>query len=116
VRHIGGPGVDVRARNRIPVAHFPVAEIDAWAADMAHYRPGGGESVFLMAARVRAWHAHLLRHAQAHAIEHAIVVCHAGTMRLLSACHAGLSLPDMALHAASTPHKIGYGATIVLDG
>ena len=92
------------------------ADIDAWAADMAHYRPGGGESVFLMAVRVRAWHAHLMRHAQAHAIEHAIVVCHAGTMRLLSACHAGLSLPDMALHAARTPHKIGYGATIVLDG
>lgn len=91
------------------------AEIDAWAADMAHYRPGGGESVLSMAARVRDWRADLLRHAQEHAIEQAIVVCHAGTMRLLACCRDGLSLPEMALQAASEGHRIAYGSVALLD-
>lgn len=90
---------------------IPRDEIDAWAGDMTGYRPGGGESVLHMAARVAAFHADLLR--QGHA--NAIVLCHAGTIRLLSACHAGLSLADMALQAARTPHKIAYGEVVVLD-
>lgn len=90
---------------------IPRAEIDAWAKDMAAYRPGGGESVLHMAGRIAAFYAELVRQRR----ECAIVICHAGTMRLLHACHAGLSLPDMALHAARTPHQIAYGATLILD-
>lgn len=85
-------------------------EIDAWAQDVVAYRPGGGESTLLMAARIASVHAELI-----HRQENAILVCHAGTMRLLAACQAGLSLPEMALQAARTPHKIAYGETLVLD-
>ncbi|MET3132473.1 alpha-ribazole phosphatase [Oxalobacteraceae bacterium GrIS 1.11] len=87
------------------------AEIDAWADDMAGYRPGGGESVLQMAARVAAFHDALLRKQTSCAI----VICHAGTMRLLAARHAGLSCEAMALQAAREPHAIAYGETLILD-
>lgn len=87
------------------------AEIDAWAADVACYRPGGGESVFDMAHRIAAFHSDLTREDW----PDAIVVCHAGAMRLLSTCHAGLSPIEMAREAARKPHAIGYGEIIVLD-
>ena len=86
------------------------AEIDAWAADLVHYRPGGGDSVLHMAQRVAGFYADLQRQ-QADAI----VVCHAGTIRLLAACHAGLAPADAALQAARTPHAIGYGAALTLE-
>lgn len=87
------------------------AEIDAWADDMVGYRPGGGESVLQMAQRVRAFHADLMQSRQ----DCAIVICHAGTIRLLSAYRHGLSVSEIALHAAQTPHAIDYGAVITLD-
>lgn len=87
------------------------AEIDAWAADTVGYHPGGGESVLQMAARVAAFHADLL---QAN-YRQALLICHAGTMRLLAACNQGLAPAEMALHAARTPHQIAYGTTLVLD-
>ncbi len=89
---------------------IPRAEVDDWAADLAGYRPGGGETVLEVAARVSAFHADLERAGTASAI----VLCHAGTMRLLAACHAGMAPPDMARHAAATPHAIAYGASITL--
>jgi len=87
------------------------ADIDAWADDVAGHRPGGGESVLEMAARVAAFHDELLRKPYASAI----VVCHAGTMRLLMARHAGLPLEAMALRAARTPHAIAYGQSLILE-
>ena len=60
---------------------IPRAEIDAWAADLANYAPGGGESVLQVARRV----ADFLDALQREAVVDAIVVCHAGTMRLLAA-------------------------------
>ena len=89
---------------------IPRPGIDAWAADLVNYQPGGGESVLQMAGRVSAFLSDLRRD-QADAI----VVCHAGTMRLLSACHAGLPLIAAALQAAQTPHQIAYGATLTLQ-
>lgn len=86
------------------------AEIDAWAADVAGYRPGGGETVLEMAARVAAFYADVQRQQQ-----DAIVICHAGTMRLLAACQAGLPLRETALRAAQHAHAIPYGGTLVLD-
>jgi alpha-ribazole phosphatase len=91
--------------------HIPKAEIDAWAEDPIHYRPGGGESVLQMAARVAAFYEEVRRLPD----EEAIVICHAGTIRLLSACHSGLPLPETALRAVQTPHKIAYGESVVLD-
>ena len=87
------------------------AEIDAWADDMAGYRPGGGESVLQMAQRVCAFHAELMQSGA----DCAIVICHAGTIRLLLAHRLGLTLPELALHAARAPHAIDYGAVITLD-
>ncbi len=87
----------------------PRTEIDAWAADVVHYCPGGGESVLAMAERVQAWHADLLRMNHASAV----VVCHAGTMRLLLA--SGLSVREMAQEAASKRHNIAYGELVIVE-
>lgn len=86
-------------------------QIDAWAADVAGYRPGGGESVRDMAMRVADFYGEVRRLPH----ECVIVVCHAGTMRLLTACHAGLAPPEMARQAAGTQHQIAYGQTLILD-
>lgn len=86
-------------------------EIDAWAADVIGYRPGGGESVLEMAARVNAFDVEL-RQSRHQCV---IVVCHAGTMRLLAACRPGLPLEDIAAQAAATSHSIPYGGILVLE-
>ena len=90
---------------------IPRSEIDAWSADLLHYRPGGGESVMDVAARVAAFRAEIGRagHAQA------LVICHAGTMRLLHSLHLGGPLADAALRAAQAPHRIDYGEVMMLE-
>lgn len=87
------------------------AEVDAWAADLLGYRPGGGENVLQVARRVAAFRAALRQSGQAQAL----VVCHAGTMRLLSALHGGEPVETAALRAARTPHHIGYGELLLLE-
>lgn len=86
------------------------AAVDAWAADLLHYRPGGGESVSEVAGRVASFHAGLCE-----AGADVIVVCHAGTIRLLARLHQGLSVADSARAAAHEAHAIGYGELLVLD-
>lgn len=86
---------------------IPRAEVDAWAADLLHYRPGGGENVLDVAHRVAAFRRELRLPA-------VLVICHAGTIRLLSALQAGGSIEEAALRAASSPHRIGYGEIIML--
>jgi len=86
-------------------------EIDAWNADLLHYRPGGGENVMQVAVRVAAFRADIQHTGHAEAL----VICHAGTMRLLHAMSGGGTLEDAALRAASTPHQIGYGEVMVLE-
>lgn len=90
---------------------IPRNEIDAWSADLLHYRPGGGESVMDVAARVAGFDADLRRagHVQA------LVVCHAGTMRLLHSLHLGGTLVEAALRAAQAPHRIDYGEVLMLE-
>lgn len=85
---------------------IPRAAIDAWAADVVHYRPGGGESVLQVAERIASFYNELNGDA--------IIICHAGTMRLLAARHAGLPPAEMALQAAQTGHQIPYGSTLTL--
>ena len=72
------------------------AEVDAWAADLLDYRPGGGETVREVGSRVRSFLDDLQ--------QDAIVICHAGTMRLMSAIAAGEPL----LQAAAKPNHIKY--------
>lgn len=90
---------------------IPRASVNAWSNDMVAYQPGGGESVLQVAQRVRAFRDEL----SGLNIEHAIVICHAGIIRLLAACEHGLSAPEMALYAAQKPHKIRYGELLVVD-
>lgn len=89
-----------------PWSAIPRAAIDAWAADMVHYRPGDGENVLQMASRIDAFYRELS--------EDAIIICHAGAMRLLAARHTGLPPAQMALQAAQTAHQIPYGSTLHL--
>ena len=91
--------------------HVPRDEVDAWAADLLHYRPGGAECVLDVAGRVAAFLDDLRRtgHAQT------LLVCHAGTIRLLRAMHGGAALEQAALDAARTPHRIAYGEPLLLD-
>ena len=86
------------------------AEVDAWVADLPNYRPGGGESVHAMAERV----AQFYRDQLIGLGQDAILICHAGTIRLLSACQRGMGPLEMATWAASTPMKIGYGEVVRL--
>jgi alpha-ribazole phosphatase len=90
---------------------IPRMQVDAWANDTAGYRPGGGESVEDVARRVRAFHDELLSQNR----ESVIVVCHAGTMRLLMQCQAGISAMEMARNAARGGHTIAYGELIIFD-
>lgn len=90
---------------------IPRMEIDAWVNDMTGYRPGGGETVLEVAQRVRDFRDDLA----GMDIEHAVVICHAGTIRLLAACERGLSVPEMARYAAQKPHRIGYGEMLIVD-
>jgi alpha-ribazole phosphatase len=84
--------------------------VDAWNADLLHYRPGGGESVLQVARRVAAFRDALHASGQSEAL----IVCHAGTMRLLAAMQGGVPLEQAALKAASTPHRIAYGEMLLL--
>jgi alpha-ribazole phosphatase len=90
-----------------PWSDIPRADVDAWAADLLHYRPGGAENVLDVARRVQAFVADLRAPS-------ALIVCHAGTIRLLTALHGGAPLEQAALDAAQTPHRIGYGQLVVL--
>ena len=86
-------------------------EVDAWAADLLHYRPGGAESVLDVARRVAGFVDALRKDA----VDEALVICHAGTIRLLSSMRPGRTLEQAALEAAATPHRIGYGDILTLE-
>jgi alpha-ribazole phosphatase len=88
------------------------AAIDAWAAAPATYRPGGAESLAGMAQRLADWVAEL---AAAGEQQEVVVVCHAGSMRLLAMLARGLSPQDAAQEAATVQHTIDYGALRVVD-
>jgi alpha-ribazole phosphatase len=90
---------------------IPRHEVDAWAADLLHYRPGGAECVLDVARRVSTFVDELRQagHAQA------LLVCHAGTIRLLSAMRGGVMLEQAALDAARSPHRIAYGELLALE-
>lgn len=94
-----------------PWSAIPRAEVDAWAGDLLHYRSGGAENVLDVAGRVAGFLASL----RAGAVDEALVICHAGTIRLLLAMQSGLPPAQAALQAASVPHRIGYGEILLLD-
>lgn len=99
----------------LPWSAISRREIDAWAADLLSYRPGGAENVLDVARRVAAFAAQLREDLAGGGRSEALLICHAGTMRLLGAMHGGVPLEQAALRAAATPHGIGYGEIIVLE-
>jgi alpha-ribazole phosphatase len=97
---------ELRAWNDIPRS-----EVDAWAADLLHYRPGSAECVLDVAQRVAGFMKDLRQAGHAEAL----LICHAGTIRLLSALQGGASLEQAALDAARVPHRIAYGEVVILE-
>ena len=88
-----------------PWSGLPRAEIDAWAADPLRYRPGGGESVEAMLARVRrAWTG------LASSAGGTLVVCHAGPIRCL--LHVALGMPLLEAIGVG----VAYGEVVRLGG
>jgi alpha-ribazole phosphatase len=87
------------------------ADIDAWAADLVSYRPGGGENIIEVAARLHAF----LEDAKGMRADDIIVVTHAGVIRLLLEIGNGADVKAAALAAARTRRDIGYGELVVLD-
>ncbi|KJK25678.1 alpha-ribazole phosphatase [Burkholderiaceae bacterium 16] len=79
----------------------PRAEVDAWAADLLHARPHGGETVAEAMARVAAWADAL----PADAPDRLWVVAHAGPMRMLAAHWLGMPL------ATTLGWDLGFGAS-----
>lgn len=92
------PGFDDRLREmdfgrweRMRWADIPRADFDAWLADFADARPGGGESVRELMARVAAaWDAHRARGTDA------VWITHAGVMRAALLLERHVRLPARA--------------------
>lgn len=80
---------------------IPRAEIDAWAADVGGYAPPGGESPQQLQQRVLAFIATLQ-------VAEAVLVTHAGVIRVLQAAQSGSSLEEAL---ACRP---AYGSRLVL--
>ena len=91
--------MDFGAWENQPWSAIPRAEIDAWAANPRRYRPGGGESVEDVLARVRrAWTG------IASSADTTLVVTHAGPIRCL--LHVAQGVPLLEAIQAS----IAYGS------
>ncbi len=86
------------------------AEIDAWADNVLDYAPGGAETVLQMTQRVLGFIQHLRESPLASS--GAIVVCHAGVMRIVRAYQASLNLREIGLLAAQDMRKIAYGEVV----
>lgn len=65
----------------------PRAHLDAWAAQVWDYRPGGAESASMVADRWRRWSLWLQRSG----IGTAVAVTHAGVIRVAKLCTGALS-------------------------
>lgn len=81
-------------------------QIDAWSADVAGFRPPGGETVTELAQRAAAALRELAeRHARAGAL---VAITHAGVLQTAPRMLAGLALEGLG------GARVGYGAVIVL--
>jgi len=90
---------------------LPREEIDQWASDVVGYRPGGGENVLNVAQRIDLFCEDLLQRGHSQAI----IVCHAGTIRLLQSRAQNLPVLQMAMHAATNTQAISFGEVLTLQ-
>ena len=94
--------LDFGAWDGLDWAAIPVSRVDAWCADFAQHRPGGGESVAALLARCAAFIAEAPR---------ACVVGHAGWISAaLWLERSGAALP----WAQTWPRPLGYCAQVDL--
>jgi len=85
----------------------PREEIDAWAKDVWHYRPGGGESADMVADRWQRWLSQLRNDGRS-----VVAVTHAGVIRVALA-RAGQLDGDAALTAPvpfGSVHRLDFPA------
>lgn len=75
-----------------PWASVPRGELDAWAADLWGYAPGGGESAGAVAQRWQRWSKRI----RAIGTRAVIAVTHAGFIRVALACQARLDIQEFA--------------------
>jgi len=87
-----------------PWADIPRDELDAWAADVWSYAPGGTESAAMVAQRWRNWCTRL----PAAASGAAIAVTHAGVIRVALASARTLDAVDIAT-------AVDFGAVYRID-
>lgn len=90
---------------------IPRTEIDAWCENRLRYRPGGGETVLEVAQRVLSFR----RDLEQRATREAVVVCHAGAIKMLQASACCETVADIARHAFDMRSTIGYGELQILD-
>jgi len=83
----------------------PRDQLDAWADDIWHYRPGGAESAGLMADRWLRWFTWW----RASGTGNAVAVTHAGVIRVALCCSGMLST------AAFSRAVIDYGSVHCID-
>jgi alpha-ribazole phosphatase len=88
-----------------PWSAVPRSELDAWAADVWGYRPGGGEGAQRVAQRWRRWSTRI----QARDAAIVAAVTHAGFIRVALACEGHVSVDEFA-HAS-----IGFGSVHCLE-
>jgi alpha-ribazole phosphatase len=91
-------------------------DIEHWAEDLWQRRPGNGENVAALCARMRAFVADAAADTGAEAGAHdtharRIVVSHAGWINALRIDSLGLAAPGLA--AAQWPASVGFGALLV---
>lgn len=99
--------VDFGAWDGCAWASIPRAEVDEWCADLAHYRPGGGESVDQLLARVAAWRPGTAR----------VAVGHGGWLSAaMWMARPGASLTVPRIDAADWPAAPGHGHCTPLHG
>ena len=131
-RSLGKPGPRLDSRlQEMDFGHWelrlwddiPWAEVEAWNADLPGYAPGGGETLCAVAQRMWRAFADLL----SEPAEGTIVVCHAGSIRMLHACaqwrtEQGTSaepdeaaFADIALRAVALRSEIPYARLVTLD-
>jgi alpha-ribazole phosphatase len=85
-------------------------EIDAWANDLWGYRPGGGESAEMVAARWERW----LHHVRRSESGNVVAVTHAGVIRVALA-RGGHGHGPSALEAHipfGSVHRLDFGITL----
>ncbi len=88
--------MDFGAWEGVPWSSIPFAQVDAWKDDLAHYAPGGGETLSDVLMRAARWQS----------ASPAVLVAHSGWMRARRWLETNAGAP---VCAAQFPASPGYG-------